>query len=249
VKWGIVFKLPAAYESELWTQEFPSPSYMQRLNRSDGSYILMVYYHFEYTPQSWKEWQQVATIKVQIKNRIQRAELHDYIPSEVTGPIYSISELGKSFRAQIMFPKPLYPKCKREAYKMLCRYAKRLHYYRLLDLEQLIATSFRFNAFEKVKEGPSQTVKRAKGAYMMALKYRDSWPIKLSDSKRHEVFRSAAFKTAAIKRADPRRREAIFFRKEGKKLHEICYLLGVSRSTIMRWLKESMSHLPLHSMR
>ena len=242
MKWGIVFKLPAAYESELWEKEFPCPSHIQRLSRSDGTYALLVHYHFKYMPQSWEEWQRIAAIKIQIKNRIKRAEFKDYIPSEVSGELYTISKLGQSFRAFIKFPKAQFPNGKGEGYKMLCRYAKRLHYYEQFHLEQLIATSFRFNDCKQAAEGPSQTLRRAKGAYLMALQKRASWPVKLSDSERYMALRNAALKVAEIKRADPRRREAIFFRNEGKKLHEIAYLLGASRSTVMRWLKAPMLH-------
>jgi hypothetical protein len=240
MKWGITFKIPATYEEELW--EMPPVSSLQRLSRSDGRQTLLVSYHFIYPPQNADEWQRVAAIKIQIAHRIKRFEFQEYSGSEATGPLYTISELGREFPAFIRFPKPQYPHANRQAYKMLCRYAKRLHYYEKMHLEQLISMSFRFNNFAKAGEGPSQSVKRARSAYLMALKNRHSWPIKLSHEDRTMRFREAAHKTAQIKRADLRRNEAIFFRSEGKKLTEIAYLLGISRATVGRWLKESMSH-------
>lgn len=240
MKWGITFKIPASYEAKLW--EMPEPSSMQRLSRSDGQQTILVSYHFIYPPQSADEWQRIAAIKVQIGNRIKRSEFQEYERSEAMGPLYTIAELGREFPAFIRFPKPQYPYAKRQGYKMLCRYAKRLHYYGKLHLEQLISMSFRFNQFAKVTEGPSQTFKRAKAAYLMGLKNRHAWPVILSPKERTIRFRSAALKTAQIKRTDLRRNEAVFFRNEGKKLAEIAYLLGISRSTVGRWLKESMLH-------
>lgn len=236
MKWGITFKIPAVFEAKLW--DMPEPSSMQRLSRSDGKQTILVTYHFRYTPQSANEWQRIAAIKTQIANRIKRAELQEYTSSEITGPMYTIAELGKYFPAFIEFPKAQYPKEKRQAYKMLCRYAKRLHFNEKLHLEQLIAMSFRFNQFTKVAEGPSQTVKRAKAAYLMALKNRHKWKVKLSPVERTMRLRAAAYKTAQIKRSDLRRNEAKLFRQEGKTISEIAILLGTSQSTTYRWLKE-----------
>jgi len=239
MKWGIVFKLPAAFESELWAQEFPPPSYLQRLNRSNGSQTLLVSYHFTFSPQGANEWQRVAEMKIQMQNRITWIEFQEYRLSEITGNMYTISELGKYFRTKIMFPKPQYPRDKKEAYKMLCRYVKRLHYYQLFQFEQLVSISFRFNRYGAASEGPRQTVRRASGAYQMALKHRENWPQKLSSVKRYQILRAAALRTAEMKRSDLRRGEANSLRREGKKLDEIAYLLGISRSTVMRWLKEA----------
>lgn len=235
MNWGITFKIPATYEAELW--EMPPVSSLQRLSRSDGRQTLLVSYHFIYPPQSANEWQCIAAIKIQIANRIKRIEFQEYMASEAKGPIYTISELGKFFPAHINFPKLQRPRAKREAYKMLCRYAKRLHYYEQFHLEQLISMSIRFNENPLVAEGPSQTIKRAKAAYLMALKHRHKWPVKLSLEERTKRFREGAQKTAQSKRSKSRCYEAVAFRKEGKTLMEISALLGISIATVSRWLK------------
>jgi hypothetical protein len=235
MKWGITFKIPATYEAELW--EMLPQSSVQRLSRLDGRQTLLVSYHFIYPPQSANEWQRITAIKIQIANRIKRLEFQEYMASEADGPMYTISELGKSFPAYIKFPKVQRPQAKRQAYKMLCRYAKRLHYYEKLHLEQLISMSIRFNENPLVREGPSQTIRRAKAAFLMALEHRCAWPVKLSLEERTKRFREAAQKTAQIKRSDLRRYEAVSFRKEGKTLREISALLGISIATVSRWLK------------
>lgn len=235
MKCGITFKIPATYEAELW--EMPPVSSLHRLSRSDGRQTLLVSYYFIYPPQSANEWQRITAIKIQIANRIKRLEFQDYTASEAKGPIYSISELGKFFPAHIKFPKVQRPQAKRQAYKMLCRYAKRLHYYEKLHLEQLISMSIRFNENPLVAEGPSQTIRRAKGAYLMAIQHRHAWPVKLSLEERTKRFKEAAKKTAQIKRSDLRRYEAVSFRIEGKKLSDIAALLGISIATASRWVK------------
>jgi len=232
---GIAFNIPAAYESDLYA--LPPLSNIRRLSRADGKETIQAFYHFQHAPQSWEEWQRVAAIKVQIKNRLKRTILDEYEPNEVTGKLYTISELGEHFMSFVKFPKPLFPNGNREAYKMLCLHAKRLHYEGLLHLEQLIATSIRFNDTDP--EGMRQTVKRAKAAYMFALDYQDKWKVKLSDEKRHKVLSESAHKAAEVKRQknNPKVLKALEHKKQGVSIKEIAKEFNVSTRTIIRWTK------------
>lgn len=245
MQWGIEFSIPAAYESELWS--LPTPSTTRQLSRRDGNASLAVAYRFEYAPQSWKEWQRVASIKVQIANRLKRCEFEEYVQGdEIPTAVYSISELGKSFPAFVKFPQPQFPTAKGEAYRMLCRHAKRLCYEELLHVEQLIATSFRFNEIEGNGEGIGQTVRRAISAYKFAQEHRQEWPVKLTDSERKNALSNAGKKGAAIaagkKRNNPKRTEAETLRDQGKTYAEISEDLGVSHSTVKRWFRASKGH-------
>ena len=237
MKWGISFKIPAVYESDL--MNLPPPSHIIRLSGENGSKkSIEVFYHFLHNPQDWKEWQRVAAIKKQIKDRLKMAEFTIYERNDVEGRPYTVSELGEYFPAFVKFPKPMFPSEWREAYKMLCRHSQRLYYEGLLFEEQLIATSMRFNQTEAA-EGIGQTIKRAIAAYYFALKYRDGWAVKLDSEERRLALSNAALKSAAAKRRNSQaaREKAQKFKSQGKKLNEIADKVGVSKRTIIRWLK------------
>jgi len=235
MQWGISFSISASRESDLWG--LPPPSQIERGQKWNGTKMIYVLYHFLYSPQSWQEWQRVAGIKKQITNRVKGVEFVNYSPLSVDCKQYTISELGKYFKEFVKFPKPLFPSEKKESYKMLCRHAKRLHYEGLLFEEQLIAASIRFNATDSV--GMRQTVKRALSAYKFALDNRDEWKAKLDPESRHKVLSESALKSAQVKRdkSAPMREKAKTLRDEKMTFQQIANSIGVSISTVKRWLR------------
>ncbi len=238
MQWGISFKIPAVYESDL--VNLPPPSSISRLSGGNGRSrkSIEVFYHLLYNPQDWKEWQRVAAIKRQIKDRLKVAEFTLYERNEAAGNLYTVSELGGLFPAFVKFPKPLFPSGRREAYKMLCSHSKRLHYEGLLFEEQLIATSIRFNQ-TAAAEGIGQTMKRAAAAYRFALDHCEAWAVKLNEDERHKALSQAALKSAATKRISSQaaRDRAKKLRDERQTLQQIADEIGVSKSTVKRWLR------------
>ena len=107
MKWGIAFSVAATYASDLWG--LPPPSQMEMVQRWDNTQMINVLYHFEYSPQSRKEWQRVAGIKVQIAMRIKGIEFQEYEPLSFDGKVYTISELGSHFKDFVKFPAPFSP--------------------------------------------------------------------------------------------------------------------------------------------
>lgn len=144
MQWGISFKINSDFDIKRWG--LPPPSHTRWLTKMDGTKSLNVLYHFQYAPQSWKEWQRVASIKVQIKQQIGHVEFEEYEPYEVTGKVYTISELGKSFTEFVKYQKPLYPQNKSEFMRSLTIYAMRLHYENMLHYEAVIAMALHFNS-------------------------------------------------------------------------------------------------------
>lgn len=242
MQWGISFNVPVTFKSDLWG--LPPPSQLETIQRWDGTQMINVLYHFQYTPQHKKEWQRVAGIKVQIANKFDSVEFQEYEPSEVDGKLYTISELGSYFKEFVEFPAPFFDGTPQA---ILARHAKRLHYERLLHVEQLIFVSMWIaNIAPKnetgrrpKKEGMRQVMKRAISAYQFALDHRDDWKVKLSADKRHEVLSKAALKSAQVKRdtSKDKRERAKSLRTEGETFSAIASLLEVSPRTIMRWLK------------
>ena len=241
--WGIAFSIPVASVKEL--RSLPPPSATRRLSRLDGSETLRVSYCFRYAPQSWKEWQRVAAIKIQMKTLIPSLIFtdHDY----GHGDVYTVSELGSHFKEFVKFPMPQFPYQAGDQYKMLCRHAKRLHYEGLLHLEQLIATSIRFNHRMKDIDNVSsrghqqfsQVMKLAKSAHLFAIEHLGEWRVRMKLEDRHKVLSESALKSAQVKRekAQPKRDIAISLRSEGHTLKEISSIVGIPLSTIGRWLK------------
>jgi len=242
MRWGIAFNVAASHESDLWG--LPPPSQRETVQRGDGTQMINVLYHFEYSPQSKNEWQRVAGIKVQIANRINDVKFQLYEPSEVDGKLYTISELGRHFKAFVKFPAPFFDGTPQA---ILARHAKRLYYEGLLHVEQLIFVSMWIadiapkneTGRRPKKEGMRQIMRRAMSAYQFALDHKEDWRVKLSADQRHEVLSQSALKSAQVKRDNSKdKREYVkSLRVEGKTLSTISSLLGVSLSTIRRWLK------------
>lgn len=245
---GIAFSVKDADEPEL--RSLPPPTGTRRLSSREGkNKVVQVFYHFRYAPQSWKQWQHVASIKVQIAAAIPGAVFDEYAPGDIRGPVYTVSDLGRRFGGFVKWPKPQFPSAAGEQYRMLCRHAKRLHYEGKLHLEQLIATSMRFNEGmaaitdhpKRGKQGARQVLQLAKAAHKFALAHRDGWPQKLPDDERHEVLSAAARKAAKAKRdrSATQRTEAATMRQNGEQIRAISERLGVSPATVKRWLKEA----------
>ena len=135
MRWGIAFSVPAIYEADLWG--LPPPSDIER-QISAGTEIIHVLYSFRYAPQSKKEWQRVAGIKVQIAARVHSVVFKDYDDLHIPTKVYKVSELGKYFKARVKFPTPYMDGT---PHAILTRHAKRLYYENMLHIEQLIFVS------------------------------------------------------------------------------------------------------------
>ena len=234
MRWGISFIIPAVFEADLW--ELPKPSQIRRLSSISGKTTINVLYHFEYPPQSWREWQRVASIKVQIKKRFTYVTFTQYLVYDTLDTIYLIAELGEYFKVFIKFPKPYFPSSKDEIYQRLCIHAKRLCYEELFYVEQLIATSIRFSLAFDNKTELWQIIKRAISSFKWADEHKSEWKTKLSLEVRHKVLSNAAKKSAMIrsKNTKDKKELALKLKNDGLSLKNICKELAISRSTLWR---------------
>lgn len=231
---GISFIIPAVFETDIW--ELPKPSQLRRLSSISGKTTINVLYHFEYPPQSWREWQRVASIKVQIKKRFTYVIFNQYSGYDTVDCVYLIAELGEYFKVFIKFPKPYYPFSKDEIYQRLCVHAKRLCYEELFYIEQLIATSIRFSLAFYNKAELRQIIKRAISAYKWAHEHKSEWKTKLTREEKHKVLSNAAKKSAMIRSKDKKDKKelALKLKSNGVSLKNICKELGISRTTLWR---------------
>ena len=239
MRWGISFKIP----SNQSIIALPKPSEMTGRVWL-GREIITVHYSFMFAPQGKREWQRVAGIKVQIASMIKNVEFVEYDPDFVTGKLYTISELGSHFKEFVEFPPPFFDGTPQS---ILCRHAKRLYYEDKLHIEQLIFVSMWIKEIappdeegrRKKDEGLRQVLRRANSAYIFALEHLDNWDQKLSKKELVVAHRKGADKTNQIKRDKNAEKIQLAkkMKKDGSTQTAIAKEAGVSKRTIIRWLK------------
>jgi len=229
---GISLRIISDFDSELWG--LPPPSATRWLSCYDGKKVLEVLYHFEHNPQSWREWQRVATIKIQIKQLIPQLEFTEYEGSDEVQKVYTIAELGKHFKKFIKYHKPLYPSGKDEFMRSLTLYCQRLYYEEQLHLEAVIAMALHFNSKCGLGYSHREVMKKAKSVMKLN---RGEWRVKLNAGELKEAHSKGGLLTVAKKRElfSAKRDEAIELRKSGIILKDIAIKLEVSIITVKRW--------------
>ena len=232
MKTGIAFRVVSDFDSELWG--LPPPSGKRWLSSIHGLKTLELLYHFQYNPQSWKEWQRVAAIKIQIAQRTPNIEFVEYEPLAVIERVYTITELGKHFPQFIKFPKPLYPSGKDDFMRSLTYYCFKLHYYEMLHIEAVIAMAIRFNQLIGSPYSYREVMRKANAVYGLD---RSEWRQKLSKEELQAAHKKGAQITNEMKRerSNAKREKAMQLRKEGMTLQQIADELGVSLRTVKGW--------------
>ena len=232
MKTGIAFRVVSDFDSELWG--LPPPSGKRWLTRFKNSSIQEVLYHFEYNPQSWREWQRVAAIKIQIAQRIPNIEFVEYEPLGVIERVYTITELGKHFPQFIKFPKPLYPSGKDDFMRSLTLYCQKLYYEELLHIEAVIAMAIRFNELLDNPYSFREVLRKANAVYALD---RSDWRQKLSKEELQAAHKKGAQITNEMKRekSNANKEKAMQLRKEGMTLQQIADEVGVALITVKKW--------------
>jgi len=198
MQWGIEFDIKAT-DRPLLTH-FPEPTIINRFTTITGpSDNIRVVYLLEYAPQSWKEMQRLAGIKVQMAKllpNITFTPLMEYDSDDIEhmGSKWKLSELGKLFNNFIKFPTPLYPQDKSEFMSSLTKYAMRLHYEHRLYFELVLAMAIRFN--KCLKMSYSHRDLQAKAISILNLD-RSEWKRKLSGKALKEAHSKGGQKRGA----------------------------------------------------
>ena len=229
---GISLRIVSDFDRALWS--LPPPSAKRWLSRIDGTKILQVLYHFEHNPQSWREWQRIAAIKIQMQQIMPHIEFTEYELIEGIERVYRVTELGQHFPKFIKFHKPLYPSSKDEFMRSLTIYAQRLHYEEQLHYEAVLAMALHFNS--KGGYGYSFRELNRKARAVMELN-RSKWRVKLKSDELKEAHVKGANTTNEIKRkkSNAKRDEAVELRKSGMILNDIATKLEVSLRTVKSW--------------
>jgi len=232
MQWGISLNISSDFEKSLWS--LPPPSGMRWLSKIDGTKILQVLYHFEYTPQSWKEWQRIASIKIQMKKLVPHIVFNEYDFIDEVRKVYTISELGSYLPKFVKFHKPLYPHDKNEFMRCLTYYCQRLYYEKMLHIEAIIAMALHFNSKGGYGYSYREIMKKANSVLLLDM---SQWNIKLSKYALKKAHSKGGHITVTKKREkfQLKREEALILRKDGMLLSDIAIHLNISIATVKRW--------------
>lgn len=235
MQWGISLNIKSDFDSERWG--LPPPSKTRWLSKMDGTKTLQVLYHFQYAPQSWREWQRVASIKVQIQGLIPHAEFSEYMLFDEVERVYTIAEMGKYFTKFVKYQKPLYPSCKNEFMSSLTIYAMRLHYESMLHFEAVIAMALHFNSTCGLDYSFRELNRKARAIFELD---RSTWKVKLSDAELKKAHKRGNEISSQKMRDKSKssRDEAIKLKADGKTLNAISQILNVSPSTVRRYVSK-----------
>jgi len=232
MQWGISLRLVSDFDRSLWS--LPPPSSKRWLSRSDGKKVLEILYHFEYSPQSFREWQRIASIKIQIEELLPHITFTDYIPQPIVERVYTIAELGKYFPKFIKFHKPLYPHSKDEYMRSLTFYCQRLYYEKQLHFEAVVAMAFHFNSKCGFGYSHREVMRKANSMFLLDM---SEWKVKLSKDDLKKAHAKGGHIAAEKKREkfQQKREEALQLRESGMSLKDIATQLEVSLITVKRW--------------
>ena len=232
MKTGLSLKVVSDFDRELWG--LPPPSAIRWLSRMDGTKTLNILYHFEYNPQSWREWQRVSSIKIQIKQRVPHVMFDEYNPPDEVQRVYTVAELGKHFPKFIKYHKPLYPSDKSKFMSSLTLYCQRLHYEDQLHHEALLAMALHFNSKGGYGYSFRELNRKVKAILLLD---RTKWRVKLRSEELKQAHSKGGLLTVAKKRDrfNVKKEEAIELRKSGMILKDIASKLEVSLRTVKGW--------------
>ena len=228
---GITLTTDTEFNKTLYN--LPPPSNIRYLSGLRGE-SLEVSFYFEHKPQSWREWQRIASIKIQMLEQLPFIKFKEFLEFDNVTKVYSINELGVYYPKFIKYQKPLYPTSKDDFMRCLTLYTQRLHYEKQLHYEGVQAMALHFNSKCKLDYSLRQVSRKAKSVYLMD---RSKWKVKLSEVELKKAHSRGGLLRVEKKRAEfsIKRDEAIRLRSKGMILKDIAIKLNVSYKTIQRW--------------
>ena len=248
----------------------PTPTYKSIIVSAKDPDEVVIIYQIKHHLKTPYQYQWLSDIKLNWKRsiKIPFRFVEEYYINEYSHfmPVfYMLQELSGFFKGDfIKYPTPLYPVTPKELYKMLVRYAIKLHRSDKLTLEMVYATSMRMNAYFNAGEKLQirELFKKAYSAYKFVIANGDN----LAKKSKGELL--AIRKENGIKRGEQKKREKEKNIKRIKKIlpqhlkankkpniSKISRELNLRRETVSRlmkfvltavfiiWLKISMMYL------
>ena len=198
---------------------------------------------------SYNQYRWVSNIKLGIKDFIFVpfdfiADVHVTNNTVITNTIYTIAELSKAFKAPvIIYPKIMYPPTKKQLYRHLCWYGKRLIHKQVFTYEALVSAALLMNKKLSDKHSNKDLHKKVLGAYMWLIENIDGFKVGLSGDELKQAHSNGQQITKAIQRERTKHLidDAIatgnYLKVNGKvNQSQLANDLGLNRSTVIRYL-------------
>jgi len=226
----------------------PTASHIDYLMARDYYTHIFIYVIDGYIT-SYNQYRWVSNIKLGIKAFIFVPfdfvdDVHVTNNTVITNTIYTITELSKAFKAPvIIYPKIMYPPTKKDIYRRLCWYGKRLIHKQVFTYEALISAGLLMNKKLSDKHSNKDLHKKVLGAYMWLIENIDGFKVELSGDE----LKQAHAKGANTKNNNQSQQtkqlinDAIatgnYLKANGKvNQSQLANDLGLNRSTIIRHL-------------
>jgi len=228
----------------------PTPSYKDTLQAYSYQKIILIYAIEGYiTSPSQYRW--VSNIKLGLQQYLcvpfeyeEDFTITDH--TEATSILYDIKALSLAFKAPIIYyPKIMYPSTKKELYRHLCWYGKRLIHQGYFTKEAMTATALLMNTKLKDKYQAKALHKKALGAYVFINENREAFNTKLDEVQLKKAHAKGA-KTKNLNQAKSTKERVQHFlttgaytKPNGKvNLTALAKAMNMTRKTIAKYIED-----------
>ena len=170
----------------------PSPSYTDTLHSYYNQKIVLVY-AIEGHITSHNQYRWISNIRLGLQKFLCipfefEEEFHITDTTEVTNNIYTIDELSKAFKTPLItYPRIMFPATKKDLYRHLCWFGKRLIHQEVFTKEVMISTALLMNSKLKDKYSNKDLHKKVLGAYIFMEQNRDKFSVRLDKKQLEEA--------------------------------------------------------------
>lgn len=226
----------------------PTPSYTTTLSTYNNLKIILIYAIEGYIA-SPSQYRWISNIKLGLEHYLcvpfkYEEDFTITNDTKVKSIIYDIKALSKAFKAPLItYPKIMYPATKKDLYRCLCWYGKRLIHQKCFTKEAMTATALLMNSKLSDKYQNKELHKKALGAYIFIDENKEKFSIKLDKKQLKEAHSKGANITNAKQRQNTKQRinEAIatgnYFKPNGKVNKTLlAKALNLSRRTLDKYL-------------
>jgi hypothetical protein len=227
----------------------PTPSYSDTLHSKYNQRVILIYQLEGYiTSHSQYRW--ISNIKLGLEEYLcvpftYEDEFYITDTTEVTTALYQIKELSKAFKAPlIIYPKIMYPSTKKEIYKHLCWYAKRLIHQKVFTKEVMIATALLMNSKLKDKISNRELHRKVLGACMWVDENIEGFSIGLDEVQLKEAHSKGATLTNKSQREKTKAKifellkDDVYFKPNGKvNLTALAKAMNMTRKTVAKYVE------------
>jgi len=228
----------------------PTPSYTDTLYSRTNQKIILIY-QLEGYIISYSQYRWISNIKLGLKKYLfvpfeYVEEFYITNTTDTTSILYQIEELSKAFKAPLVtYPKIMYPVTKKELYRCLCWYGKRLIHQECFTKEVMTATALLMNSNFKDNYSTKELHTKVLGAYMFIDENREGFNIRLDEVALKEAHSKGAMTKNTNKAAKTQKRVNRFlknlkyYKPNGKvNISLLAKTMNMTRKTIAKYIEQ-----------